>query len=98
MQKYLAAVLVFSLGVVSAVLQVVVAAMLWEWFMVPHGLPKLGPWHIYGVILTIHLMKPNLGAATDPKGELDPVIRHLAVIAGVGITLGLGYLVATYAI
>lgn len=45
-----------------------VAQQMYEWFLMPLGLPGLNLWHVYGILLLINLIKPR--GKTDGKGEI----------------------------
>ena len=70
-------------------------SVLWGWFVVPlFGLPVLGVWAGYGVMLTVRAAVGLRGADKDSKGfgaQLMKLVVHPVLIAG--LLLGIGWLV-----
>lgn len=64
------------------------ASHLWAWFMVPLGLPVLGILQIWGVTLTLSMLRPKIKA---DKTEHDWSTTMVSIILGPLFALGFGY-------
>lgn len=66
------------------------ASILWGWFLVPLGLPPIGVWHMWGISLTLGVIRPRpiFVRKDDRPYNWEEIIN--AIILVPAITLGLG--------
>jgi len=76
---------------VIAVFYAFVATYLWEWFLVPLGVPSVGMAHIYGVMMTLGMIMPNESNGSSNKGAL--LANVLGKAFGALLIWGLGAMV-----
>ncbi len=53
MEKFIASLIVFIIGLVFGVYEAWLFMDLWEWFVVPLGVPALNLWQTFGLLMVI---------------------------------------------
>lgn len=80
----------FALTVAGMLLRGLVFSLLWAWFVVPLGAPKIGIPAAIGISLTINYLTIDLSATRERIDGLERVIAGLMLSA---MVLGIGWLI-----
>lgn len=70
----------FVTAIITGIIGAVVATKLWEWFVVPLGMPAIGVAHAYGLLLlfTMHAVARNALVARDDS--ISPNVAWLGCL------------------
>ena len=70
------------LAVASDLVDAFVFMRLWRWFVVPYGLPVLGYWAAFGILLTVRFARPNvMHAEREGDGKVKSPVSDFLVRA-----------------
>jgi hypothetical protein len=65
---------------------------MYGWFLLPLGLPRLNLWHIYGLILTINILK-NTKTDDEPPKLKKTLIKMVGATIAVLLVLLVGFII-----
>lgn len=70
-----------------------VLSSLWAWFVVPLGLPVLGVWHTFGLIMMLNALKVSSDKKQENSKLSDAVARLFANSIVLLVVLGIAFFV-----
>ena len=71
-------------------------SILWEWFVVPFGLPVLGIAHAIGIAILVSLLTHPYDAKKDDRETQDATVQIITQAITCLCTLGIGKIVTMY--